>query len=127
MCGIAGATRNLLGDNPERLLGRMNEAMLHRGPDMGGITIDDHLGLCHRRLSIIDLSEEGKQPMFTPDGRYTIVFNGEIYNFLELRKELQALGYKFHISFIIKPLEFGIVFYAAIPLIWDSWRFLILI
>lgn len=96
MCGIAGATRNLLGNNPKSVLTRMNEAMVHRGPDMGEISIDEYFGLCHRRLSIIDLSEEGKQPMFTPDGRYTIVFNGEIYNFLELRKELQTLGYEFH-------------------------------
>ncbi|MEA3466806.1 MAG: asparagine synthase (glutamine-hydrolyzing) [Thermodesulfobacteriota bacterium] len=96
MCGIAGASRNLLGDNPERLLGRMNEAMLHRGPDMGEIAIDDHFGLCHRRLSIIDLSEDGRQPMSSRDGRYIIVFNGEIYNFQELRKELIGKGYEFH-------------------------------
>lgn len=96
MCGIAGATRNLLGQDPACLLRQMNEAMIHRGPDMGEIAFDDDMGLCHRRLSIIDLSEEGKQPMSTQDGRYTIVFNGEIYNFLELRKELQSIGYEFH-------------------------------
>lgn len=96
MCGIAGATRNILGKSPEKILHRMNEVMIHRGPDMGEISFDDYFGLCHRRLSIIDLSEEGKQPMSTQDGRYTIVFNGEIYNFLELRKELQTLGYEFH-------------------------------
>jgi len=95
MCGIAGATRNLLGDNPASLLGRMNEVMLHRGPDMGEETFDSHMGLCHRRLSIIDLSEDGRQPMHSADGRYVIVFNGEIYNFLELRKELEGKGYRF--------------------------------
>ncbi len=95
MCGIAGATRKLLGNSPEKTLQCMNEVMLHRGPDMGEIVCDDMMGLCHRRLSIIDLSEDGRQPMSTPDGRYTIVFNGEIYNFPELRQELQELGYAF--------------------------------
>ncbi len=96
MCGIAGATRNLLGDRPERTLYKMNDVMLHRGPDMGEVVLGSEIGLCHRRLSIQDLSEDGRQPMSTADGRYTIVFNGEIYNFLELRKELQSRGYKFH-------------------------------
>lgn len=95
MCGIAGATRTLLGKSPDKVLMRMNEVMLHRGPDMGEVMYDDMIGLCHRRLSIIDLSEDGRQPMSTSDGRYTIVFNGEIYNFLELRKKLAGLGYKF--------------------------------
>lgn len=95
MCGIAGATRNLLGDNPALILGRMNEVMVHRGPDMGEVTFDADIGLCHRRLSIIDLSEDGRQPMYSADGRYVIVFNGEIYNFLELRIELEGKGYQF--------------------------------
>ena len=95
MCGIAGATRKLLGNSPEKTLQCMNEVMRHRGPDMGEIMYDDMMGLCHRRLSIIDLSEDGRQPMSTADGRYSIVFNGEIYNFPELRQELQGLGYTF--------------------------------
>lgn len=95
MCGIAGATRNLLGDNPPTALNSMNDIMLHRGPDMGEIYYDDGIGLCHRRLSIIDLSEDGRQPMQCPDRRYTIVFNGEIYNFLELRQELEEKGHRF--------------------------------
>ncbi|MDL1974320.1 MAG: asparagine synthase (glutamine-hydrolyzing) [Deltaproteobacteria bacterium] len=95
MCGIAGATRNLLGENPDQTLHRMNQVMLHRGPDMGEVTCDADMGLCHRRLSIIDLSEDGRQPMVSRDGRFTIVFNGEIYNFLELRKELSAQGHQF--------------------------------
>jgi asparagine synthase (glutamine-hydrolysing) len=95
MCGIAGITGNLLGNNPGKTLQRMNEVMLHRGPDMGELYVDAGVGLCHRRLSIIDLSEDGRQPMTTADGRFTIVFNGEIYNFLELRKELDAKGYQF--------------------------------
>ncbi|TKB07421.1 asparagine synthase (glutamine-hydrolyzing) [Desulforhopalus sp. IMCC35007] len=96
MCGIAGATRTLLGETPEEVLFQMNVAMIHRGPDMGDINYDDEIGLCHRRLSIIDLSQDGKQPMSILDGRFTIVFNGEIYNYLELRKGLQDLGYEFH-------------------------------
>ena len=96
MCGIAGATRNLLSDDPEAELRRMNDVMIHRGPDMGEVSWDDSMGLCHRRLSIIDLSEDGRQPMVGGDGRYSIVFNGEIYNFQELRHELAAKGYVFH-------------------------------
>ena len=95
MCGIAGAVRNLLGDNPTSILSSMNEVMLHRGPDMGEIYCDESIGLCHRRLSIIDLSEDGRQPMYSVDDRYVIVFNGEIYNFRELRKELEGKGYRF--------------------------------
>lgn len=96
MCGIAGATRKLLGNSPEITLNSMNEVMRHRGPDMGDIFCDESMGLCHRRLSIIDLTEEGRQPMHSEDGRYHIVFNGEIYNFIELRQELIKKGYRFH-------------------------------
>ncbi len=63
---------------------------------MGEVKLDSEMGLCHRRLSIIDLSEDGRQPMVSSDGRYTIVFNGEIYNFQELRKDLVSKGYEFH-------------------------------
>ena len=71
--------------------------MAHRGPDDAGVylTPDGRLGLGHRRLSILDLSSLGHQPMVSPEGRYWIVFNGEIYNFRELRKDLQAKGYDF--------------------------------
>lgn len=96
MCGIAGATRNLLGGKPDDVLARMNEVMKHRGPDMGDYHYDDFMGMCHRRLSIIDLSEDGRQPMQSGDERYHIVFNGEIYNFQELRQELIQKGYRFH-------------------------------
>lgn len=95
MCGIAGAGRALLGDDPTIVLKGMNDVMLHRGPDMGEIYCDEAIGLCHRRLSIIDLTEDGRQPMYSADGRYLIVFNGEIYNFRELRKELKGKGYQF--------------------------------
>ncbi len=95
MCGIAGFTRffNPFGD--QSTLEKMGHVIRHRGPDAGGIYLNDNVGLCHQRLSIIDLSSSGDQPMFSQDNNYSIVFNGEIYNFPELRKELQAKGYTF--------------------------------
>ncbi|PCJ89276.1 MAG: asparagine synthase (glutamine-hydrolyzing) [Thiotrichaceae bacterium] len=95
MCGIAGFTRffDATGDTASLL--RMGDRIAHRGPDAHGEYLDDGVGLCHRRLSIIDLSAAGNQPMFSEDGNLVIVFNGEIYNFLELRKELEQKGYSF--------------------------------
>jgi len=95
MCGIVGIfdTRD---DRPDRgVLEKMAAALTHRGPDSGGIFLDNCLGLGHRRLAIIDTSEAGQQPMSTEDGRFTIVYNGEVYNFRELRRELEELGYIF--------------------------------
>lgn len=95
MCGIAGFTQfnHQFGD--EQTLVEMGNAILHRGPDAGGVYFKDNIGFCHRRLSIIDLSESGNQPMISHDHRYIIIFNGEIYNFLTLRKELEAQNYPF--------------------------------
>lgn len=95
MCGIAGIfdTRETSRID-EGLLARMNEAQFHRGPDEGGIHIEPGVGLAHRRLSIIDLSS-GQQPLFNEDGSVVVVFNGEIYNFPELTKELTAVGHVF--------------------------------
>jgi asparagine synthase (glutamine-hydrolysing) len=73
----------------------MGEVIRHRGPDAGGEYLDNHVGLAHRRLSIIDLSAQGNQPMLSADGRLIIVFNGEIYNFLALRSELERAGITF--------------------------------
>ncbi len=88
MCGIAGY-HGLPAD--EGLLTRMNECQRHRGPDGEGIHTDGPCGLAHRRLSIIDVAH-GQQPMATADGRYTIAYNGEVYNYLDLRSELEAAG-----------------------------------
>jgi len=73
----------------------MGEVITHRGPDAGGEYLDEWIGLAHRRLSIIDLSPDGNQPMFSRDGRYVIVFNGEIYNFQALREKLVKSGTMF--------------------------------
>lgn len=89
MCGLNGIVA--LGSEGGKLaerVERMNVALAHRGPDDGGVFSDDRVSLGHRRLSIIDLSNAGHQPMQSADGRYVIVFNGEIYNFRELRSEL---------------------------------------
>jgi asparagine synthase (glutamine-hydrolysing) len=95
MCGIAGIF-NLDGQpaSPEHVR-RMIDAIAHRGPDGEGMHFDRSLGLGHRRLSIIDLSEAGHQPMLLENGRYALTYNGEIYNFRELRTELETLGRRF--------------------------------
>jgi asparagine synthase (glutamine-hydrolysing) len=96
MCGIAGMLH--LDGEPASpvVLGRMTKALAHRGPDGEGQFTDGPCGLAHRRLAIIDLSPAGHQPMATDDGRYVISYNGEVFNFQELRVELEALGWQFH-------------------------------
>jgi asparagine synthase (glutamine-hydrolysing) len=95
MCGLVGIfdTRGKSSLSRE-LLDRMNEAQFHRGPDEGGLHLEPGVGLGHRRLSIIDLSS-GQQPLFNEDHSVVVVFNGEIYNFVDLMPELQALGHTF--------------------------------
>jgi len=96
MCGIAGIF-NLDNESVSPvLLKKMTDAIIHRGPDGEGHFSDGPLGLGHRRLAIIDLSPAARQPMTTQDGRYAISYNGEIYNFQELRTELETLGHRFH-------------------------------
>ncbi len=93
MCGITGFwSANKNTESTGTIVRRMSDTLLHRGPDDGDIWVDDHVGvgLAHRRLSIIDLSKTGHQPMKSVDERYMIVFNGEIYNHLDLRKKLAA-------------------------------------
>jgi asparagine synthase (glutamine-hydrolysing) len=95
MCGIAGILSSAMGrDELEACLLVMQRRLLHRGPDDCGVYLDDRapVGLAHTRLAILDLSPAGHQPMSTDDGRYTIVFNGEIYNFAAVREELEAAG-----------------------------------
>jgi len=98
MCGISGLV-NIHSHKPvdRELLKRMNDALRHRGPDDAGVWVspEGHVGLAHRRLSIIDLSERGHQPMTYSGGRFWISFNGEIYNYKDLRSELIKLGHVF--------------------------------
>lgn len=94
MCGFVGFTGQI--DNRQQVLEAMMERIVHRGPDMGDVVLGDNVAMGFRRLSILDLSEAGKQPMSNADGSVVITFNGEIYNFMELRTELEAKGYEFH-------------------------------
>jgi asparagine synthase (glutamine-hydrolysing) len=95
MCGISGIFDGYgRHEIDRRLLERMNSSLYHRGPDAGGLHLEPGLGLAHRRLSIIDLST-GQQPLYNEDGSVVVVFNGEIYNFQELAKELAACGHVF--------------------------------
>lgn len=95
MCGIVGIVRFNEKPIKKESLTTMMQTIKHRGPDDEGVFIDGHVGLGHVRLSILDLSEAGHQPMTDPTGRYTIIQNGESYNYIELREELQSLGYSF--------------------------------
>ncbi|TWJ12161.1 asparagine synthase (glutamine-hydrolysing) [Stackebrandtia albiflava] len=93
MCGIGGYV-GFIDEDAMPMLRRMADAMVHRGPDGEGYAVGRDFGLAHRRLAVID-RETGDQPMWSPDGRYAIVYNGEVYNFRELRYELTTLGYEF--------------------------------
>ena len=96
MCGIAGAFNfSELSSGYRRTVESMSDAIKHRGPDDSGLYISKNCILAHRRLSIIDLSSDGKQPFESSDGRYQMVFNGEIYNYLELKTDLEKKGITF--------------------------------
>jgi asparagine synthase (glutamine-hydrolysing) len=95
MCGIAGIVDTHGSHSSGDAVARLTDALRHRGPDADGIWSDDYCALGHRRLAIIDLSEAGRQPLTNEDGTIWITFNGEIYNFLELRPRLEALGHHF--------------------------------
>lgn len=97
MCGIAGVIDYSETLDISAVVSRMTSAIAHRGPNGHGKIIQRNVGLGHRRLSIIDL-EGGRQPMSTPDGKVHLTYNGEVYNFRELRKDLEAKGYKFQTS-----------------------------
>jgi asparagine synthase (glutamine-hydrolysing) len=95
MCGIAGQYLPKGGSIDRDLLRRMSDLLAHRGPDGEGIYSEGPIGLAHRRLAIIDLSEEGSQPMANESGSLWMVFNGEIYNYRELMADLSARGHTF--------------------------------
>jgi len=97
MCGIAGIV-SFHKKLETRSVKNMTDTLSHRGPDGEGIWMNDSAQVClgHRRLTIIDLTDSGNQPMQYADGRYTITYNGEIYNYIELKEELQKKGYRFN-------------------------------
>jgi asparagine synthase (glutamine-hydrolysing) len=96
MCGIAGQY-GFNGREPDgQLLSLMSERLSHRGPDGEGIHLSRCTGLVHRRLAIIDLSDNARQPMTNEDGTLWLVFNGEIYNYIELHQDLTEKGHRFH-------------------------------
>ena len=92
MCGICGFTGQL--EERENTLQKMTEVITHRGPDSDGYYVDDYIAMGFRRLSIIDL-ENGDQPITNEAGNLILTFNGEIYNYKEIRKELEELGHHF--------------------------------
>src|SRR6185437_13062826 len=95
MCGIAGILNKQQPVSPDQIR-RMTESMCHRGPDTGGYFIDGELAFGHRRLSIIDLSDAANQPFEEASGRYVIIFNGEIYNYAEIRPLLSDYPFRTH-------------------------------
>ncbi len=111
MCGLVGIV-DLRGEPvAHETLRRMTDTIAHRGPDGEGHWVGDGVGLGHRRLAIIDLSPGGRQPMLSPDGQLAIVYNGEIYNYQELRAELQALGHRF-----VSSSDTEVLLHA-----WEAW------
>lgn len=113
MCGIVGVFN--LNGNPVSLnhLKKMNNQMLHRGPDGEGYFWDNEIGLAHRRLSILDTSSKGAQPMTSKDGQWVITFNGCIYNYLELKQELRNRGHEFVSSGDTEVLVEGLAAYGV--------------
>jgi len=131
MCGIAGFF-HLTGKIAERApMQRMTDALAHRGPDGEGVYLDGNLALGHRRLAIIDLSSAARQPMLSDDKKIAVVYNGEIYNFRELRQELEKKGHRFFSRSDTEVLihgyeEEGIDFVQRLNgmfafALWDTW------
>jgi asparagine synthase (glutamine-hydrolysing) len=96
ICGIIALNKKPLATDTAATIARMNAALAHRGPDDAGVWMNDTVALGHRRLSIIDLSAAGHQPMHAPDGQATIAFNGEIYNYQDLKKQTPQYAYQSH-------------------------------
>ena len=115
MCGFSGYL-NLNAGNAipdDRALRASARAIAHRGPDDEGIWYEGPLGMAHRRLSILDTSAAGRQPFFSADGRYVIVYNGEIYNYEEFIPELEQKGYQFKSSTDTEVLLYLWIEYGA--------------
>ncbi len=95
MCGISGIINKRNNQVDKKEIKRINDLIAHRGPDDEGYYCNNNFAFGHRRLSILDLSSDGHQPMHYMD-RYTITYNGEIYNYIEIKNELLNYGYTFH-------------------------------
>jgi asparagine synthase (glutamine-hydrolysing) len=95
MCGVAGVLGGVGGANTSELIGRYVDALVHRGPDLSAQHLESPVALGHRRLSIIDLSPLGAQPMHSESGRWVIVYNGELYNHRQIREQLASDGVRF--------------------------------
>ncbi len=100
MCGITGfhTRESAVADQLRHNIEQAVRSLTHRGPDDEGIWLGEGVGLAHRRLSILDLSPGGHQPMHSQSGRFAMIFNGEVYNFHDIRRELEARGLQFHTS-----------------------------
>ena len=107
MCGFVGYIHGSTAWNHQTVIEGMMNRIVHRGPDSGGMYSDDKVTLGFRRLSIIDLSDNGKQPMYSADGNLVLVFNGEIFNFQELREDLKQKGHIFHSKTDSEVLIYG--------------------
>ena len=95
MCGLTGILHRDSRPVDETVIARMTASLNHRGPDDKGVFVSGTVGLGHTRLSVIDLSSQGHQPMVSPDGRFVLVYNGEIYNYREIRERLRVAGHRF--------------------------------
>jgi asparagine synthase (glutamine-hydrolysing) len=113
MCGIAGILNAAEQPASPAVLQRMTDAIAHRGPDGEGHWIEGPVGIGHRRLSILDLSPAGRQPMVSHDHRFVLTYNGEVYNFRELRAELQAEGCWFHSQSDSEVVLYALAFWGA--------------
>ena len=96
LCGFVGFAKDKIEPEDGLILSKMMERIAHRGPDDAGMHLDTCIALGFQRLNIVDLSDAGHQPMYNEDGSCVLCFNGEIYNYKELRNRLQKLGYRFH-------------------------------
>ncbi len=112
MCGIAGVFNLNKKSVSRHELKAMSDAIAHRGPDGEGFYIDEHFGMAHRRLAILDLSARANQPMQSKKGNWVISFNGCIYNYLELKTELQSKGAEFHTTSDTEVIVEGIEYYG---------------
>ena len=113
MCGIVGFTNSSSVDGAEQVLESMMERIRHRGPDAGGKYLNGEIALGHRRLSIIDISSQGDQPIFNEDRSMVLVFNGEIYNYQEIRADLLKAGHSFRTGTDSEVLIHGYEEYGA--------------